>query len=312
MQTTAWLRPPERIWYGERMASGIGLVLEGGGMRATYTAGVLDAFLDGDVDLDYVIGVSAGANAGSDYVASQRERNHRVFVELTADRRYAGWHNVLRERSWFGMRFLFETLPDRLAPFDYEAFGSSPRRLVTAVTDCATGEPRYLCQHDHDPRWFVHTALRATCSLPVLSPPVSVDGRPSVDGGVSDSIPIERAIADGNQRNVVVLTQNAGYRKPAQKLGPAFRTALRRYPAVVETLRTRHRRYNARLDRIRSLEEAGSAFVLRPRRPLEVDRLERDLARLERLYRQGYDEATEQIPALTAWLAAAPPLERCR
>jgi predicted patatin/cPLA2 family phospholipase len=284
------------------MTAGVGLVLEGGGMRTTYTGGVLDAFCDAGVDLRYVIGVSAGANAGSNYVVDQRERNHRVFVDLTADPRYAGWRNLLRERSWFGMRFLFETLPDRLAPFDYEAFRASPRALVVGVTDCATGEARYLRSHDHDPRWFMRTVLCATCSLPVLSPPVAVQGRPCLDGGLSDSIPIVRAIADGNSRSVVVLTRNPGYRKPPQRLGAAGRVLLARYPAVVRALRDRHVRYNASLDLVASLERAGSAFVLRPVRPLVVGRMERDPAKLEALYRQGYAETMARVPELRAWL----------
>jgi predicted patatin/cPLA2 family phospholipase len=284
------------------MTTRAGLVLEGGGMRTTYTGGVLDAFLDAGVDLGYVIGVSAGANAGSNYVVGQRERNHRVFVDLTADPRYAGWGNLLHERSWFGMRFLFETLPDQLAPFHYEAFQASPRTLVTGVTDCVTGEARYFDQHDHDPRWFMRTVLCATCSIPVLSPPVDVEGRPCVDGGVSDSIPILRSISDGNPRNVVVLTQNAGYRKHPQRFRTAGRVLLARYPAVYRALRRRHIQYNASLDLIASLERAGSAFVLRPVRPLVVGRMERDLARLEALYRQGYDETMARMPALTAWL----------
>ncbi len=284
------------------MTTGIGLVLEGGGMRATYTAGVLDAFLDEDIDLRYVIGVSAGANAGGDYVAGQRERNHRVFVDMTADRRYAGWRNVLRERSWFGMRFLFETLPDELAPFDYDAFHRSPRLLTVVVTDCATGNPVYLRQRDHDPRWWVRTVQRATCSLPVLSPPVVIDGRPCLDGGVVDSIPIARAIADGNPRNVVVLTRNNGYRKPPDRPGPLTRTLLHRYPAVLQALRERPVRYNASLDLVESLERAGTAFVIRPVRPLVVGRMERDMARLEALYRQGYDETMQRVPELREWM----------
>jgi predicted patatin/cPLA2 family phospholipase len=286
------------------MTSGIGLVLEGGGMRTTYTAGVLDAFLDEGVDISYVVGVSAGANAGSDYVAGQRERNHHVFVELVADPRYAGWRNVLCERSWFGMRFLFETLPDQLAPFDYASFHASRRRLVVGVTDCVTGEPLYFCQHDHDPRWFVQVVQRASSSLPVLSPPVVIAGRRCLDGGVSDSIPIERSLDDGNRRNVVVLTRNAGYRKPVQRLGVGARLLLARYPAVLSALRTRHARYNAALDLIDELEQDGSAFVLRPVRPLVVSRMERDVAKLEALYRQGHGETLARIPALREWLAA--------
>jgi len=289
------------------MTATTGLVLEGGGMRTTYTAGALDAFMDEGVDLPYVIGVSAGANAGSDYVAGQRERNHRVFVELVADPRYAGWENLLRERSWFGMRFLFETLPDHLAPYDYEAFHASARKLVVCATDCDTGAPRYFVHRDHEPRWFVQTVLRASSSLPVLSPPVLVDGRRYLDGGISDSIPIERSIADGNGRNVVVLTRNEGFRKAPERLRAPVRLLLGRYPAILRALTRRHVHYNASLDLIERLERAGSAFVLRPLQPLVVDRMERDVAKLEALYRQGYDETRARARELKAWLAATEP-----
>jgi len=284
------------------MIAGVGLVLEGGGMRTTYTGGVLDAFMDAGVDLGYVIGVSAGANAGGHYVAGQRERSHRVFVDLVADPRYAGWRNLLRERSWFGMDFLFRTLPDELAPFDYEGFRTSPRTLVTGVTDCTTGAARYFSQRDRDPRWCVHTLQRASCSLPVLSPPVLVEGRPCVDGGVSDSIPILRSVEDGNPRNVVVLTRNAGYRKPPPRLRGLSRVLMRRYPALHAAMLRRPAVYNASLDLVEQMERAGTAFVLRPVRPLVVGRMERDLGRLEALYRQGYDETLARMPDLEAWL----------
>lgn len=283
---------------------GVGLVLEGGGMRAAYTAGVLDAFLDEGIALPYVIGVSAGANAGSDYVVGQRERNYRVFVEFAADPRYAGYANLLRERSWFGMRFLFETLPDELAPFDYEALGSTARTLVVAATDCATGRPRYFCQHDYDARWFIHTVHRASSSIPVVSPPVEIEGRLYLDGGVSDPIPIERSISDGNRRNVVVLTRNEDYRMGPQKLGLFSRLALARYPAVRRTVLERGAKYDACLDRLASREQTGEAFVLRPLQPIVVGRMERDPVKLDGLYRQGYDETLKRLPVLKAWLTA--------
>ncbi len=285
---------------------GCGLVLEGGGMRAAYTAGVIDSFMDEGLDLPYVVGVSAGANAGSDYVAGQRERNHKVFVDLAADPRYAGFKNMLLERSWFGMRFLFETLPDDLAPFKYDAFRDSHRRLVVGVTDCATGEPVYFDQRGQDGRWFVRTVLRASSSLPALSPPVRIGGRLFTDGGVSDPIPIARSMADGNPRNVVVLTQNAGYRKGPQSLGMAGALALARYPALRRALGARHSKYNACLDHLAALEAAGTAFVLRPVKPLVVSRMERDVSRLDALYRQGYAETLERMADLRAWLAARP------
>ena len=284
------------------MIPGVGLILEGGGMRATYTGGAVDALMDAGVDLGYVIGVSAGANVGSHYVAGQRERSHRTFVDLVADPRYAGWRNVPRERSWFGMDFIFRTLPDELAPFDYDGFKASPRTLVSAVTDCATGTARYYAQHDRDPRWYVQTLLRASCSLPILAPPVAVEGRPCVDGGLSDSIPILRAVQDGNPRNVVVLTRNAGYRKPPPRYRALSRVLLARYPAVYRAMLRRPAVYNASLDLAAQMERAGSAFVLRPVRPLVVGRMERDLGKLEALYRQGYDETMARMPDLEAWL----------
>jgi len=285
-------------------ATGVGLVLQGGGMRGAYTAGVVDAFMDQGVDFPYVIGVSSGANAGGDYISGQRERNHKMFVELVADPRYAGWANLVRERSWFGMRFLFETAPDVVAPFDYEAFHRSGRTFVVVATDCITGSPVYFRHHDHDPRWFVRTVNRASCSLPLLSPPVAIDGRLYVDGGVSDPIPIGRSLEDGNARNVVVLTVNAGYRKSSKLLDLPTRLALPRCRGVRRALRRRGEVYNACLDRLAALEQAGQTFILRPVKPLVVDRLERDVEKLDALYRQGYEETLERLPALKAWLGA--------
>lgn len=285
------------------MNSGVGLVLEGGGMRGAYTAGVLDAFLDHDIDLSYVIGVSAGANAGADYVVAQRERNHRMFVELVADPRYAGWRNVFKERSWFGMRFLFETAPDEVAPFDYGALRDSPRTLIVATTDCVTGLPAYFSSRDNDPRWFIHTVHRASCSIPLISPPVEIEGRLYLDGGVSDPIPIDRSIRDGNTRNVLVLTRNAGYRKTRGLWARTADLMLARYPGIRRAGSRRAEVYNSSLDRLTELEREGKAFVIRPIEPLTVGRMERDVGKLDLLYRQGYEEAVERVPALRSWLA---------
>jgi predicted patatin/cPLA2 family phospholipase len=279
----------------------VGLVLEGGGMRGAYSAGVLDCFMDQQIDIPYVIGVSAGANAGSNYVAGQRERNHALFVDFARDRRYQGMGTLISERSWFGMKFLFETLPDRLLPFDYEAFRGSQRAFTVCVTGCDDARPAYFCHKDHDPREFVRTIMRASSSLPVLSPPVSINGRKYCDGGVSDPIPIERSLADGNRFNVVILTRNAGYSSGPQELGLVSRALLRRYPAILELTRARHVHYNTCLARIDALELAGEAFVFRPIRPLAVDRLERSIAKLDSLYRQGYDEALDRMEELSRW-----------
>jgi predicted patatin/cPLA2 family phospholipase len=288
------------------MSPGVGLVLEGGGMRAAYTAGVLDCFMDQRVDIPYVVGVSAGANAGANYVAGQRERNHALFVDFVRDRRYQGLATLLTERSWFGMKFLFETLPDRLVPFDYEAFRRSSRTFTVCVTRCADARPVYFRQTDREPREFVRSIMRASSSLPVLSPPVSIDGTRYYDGGVSDPIPIERSLADGNRSNVVVLTRNAGYQSVPQHLGRVSRGLLRRYPAILQLTRERHLHYNACLARIEALERAGEAFVFRPLRPLAVERIERDVAKLKSLYEQGYDEAQDRMDELARWQLGRP------
>jgi predicted patatin/cPLA2 family phospholipase len=288
------------------MSPGVGLVLEGGGMRAAYSAGVLDCFMDQHVDLRHVVGVSAGANAGANYVAGQRERNHALFVDFARDRRYQGLATLVSERSWFGMKFLFETLPDRLLPFDYEAFRGSSRTFTICVTRCADARPVYFRQTDRAPREFVRTVMRASSSLPVLSPPVTIDGEQYCDGGVSDPIPIERSLVDGNRSNVVILTRNAGYQSSPQELGLVSRRLLRRHPAILRLTLARHLHYNACLARVDALERAGEAFVFRPLQPLVVDRIERDVAKLESLYRQGYDEALERIDDLSRWQAGRP------
>ncbi len=284
----------------------VGLVLEGGGLRGAYTAGVLDAFMDAELHFPYVIGVSAGSNAGADYVAWQRERNHKMFVELVADPRYTGWRTLLRERSWFGMEFLFETAPDEVAPFDYEAFVRSPKTFVVAATACDTGLPTYFRHHEHDPRWFVRVVHRASCSIPMLSPPVTIDGRRYVDGGVSDPIPIERAVHDGCRRNVVVLTRNAGYRKRSSLLNPAMGLALLQYPGLRSVLLQRHEKYNACRDRLFEREATGQAFLIYPREPLRVHGTRGDIPELETLYEQGYGETMARLSELRAWLQTSP------
>ncbi len=280
----------------------IGLVLEGGGMRGAYTAGVLDAFMDQGIEIPYVIGVSAGANAGANYVSGQRERNRRVFIDFVRDRRYAGLRNLWSERSWFGMKFLFETLPEKLLPFDYQRFQESAKTFTVCATDGASGESVYFAQKEYDPYLFVRTIMRASSSLPLLAPPVAIDGRNCFDGGVSDSIPIERSLADGNQFNVVILTRNAGYRRKPARLGAIPRRMLAGYPRIIERLNERHRNYNACLNRIERLEREGRVFVFRPEAKLIVGRMERNPGKLADLYDQGYLEARERVDALKKWM----------
>ena len=280
----------------------VGLVLEGGGMRGAYTSGVLDALMDEKIKFPYVIGVSAGANNGANFVAEQRERNKKVFVDHVGDKEYSGFRHFIREKSYFNMEFLFEKLPDELVPFDYETFSKSPVVFKVCVTDCETGKPVYLCKSEYECKFFGQKILRASSSLPIISTPVEIDGKKYFDGGISDSIPIQKSIDDGNQYNVIVLTRNKGYRKEPARIGRLGRKLLSKYPRIIEILKTRYKRYNTCLDKIDKLEKEGKVFVFRPIKQIEVDRLERDIEKLNNLYQQGYSEAREQMNDFKKWL----------
>lgn len=263
-----------------------GLVLEGGGLRGVFTAGVLDAFLDGNFHADYVIGVSAGAANGVSYVSGQRERGLRTNTDYLHDPRYMGLRSLLLHRSLFGMDFIFHEIPQHLDPFDYQAFQENPCEFWTGAIDIRTGETVYFGKEEIGDDL---EALRATTSLPLLSQPVAYRGRLLLDGGTADPIPVRRALADGCDRVVVVLTRERGYRKPAQSFRAVYRSAFRRYPAIIRALDTRHRIYNDTLDFLAGLECGGTAAVIAPATPPQVRRIERDRDKLLALYQEGLE-----------------------
>jgi len=281
-----------------------GLVLEGGGMRGAYTSGVLAAFMDENIKFPYVIGVSAGANNGANFVAEQRERNKKVFVDYANHEEFSGFKHLITEKSYFNMDFLFDKLPNELVPFDYNTFLKSSTIFKVGVTDCSTGQPIYFekSQSKNNGIDFMNKVLRASSSLPIISESVEVNGRLYFDGGISDSIPIEKSIEDGNCYNVVVLTRNEDYRKEPQTLGLFAKHLLKEYPKVLNAMENRHIKYNITLEKIKALEEEGFVYVFRPIAPLDVDRLEKDREKLEQLYKQGYEETMKQMEDFKKWL----------
>ncbi|WP_077367018.1 patatin-like phospholipase family protein [Anaerosalibacter sp. Marseille-P3206] len=282
----------------------VGLVLEGGGMRGVYTSGVLDALMDENIKFPYVIGVSAGANNGASFVAEQRERNKKVFVDYVRHKDYSGFKHWIVGNGYFNMDFLFNTLPNKLVPFDYETFLNSKTIFKACVTDCITGKS--VCfeksQAKNNGNEFINKVLRASSSLPILAKPVKIKGRLYFDGGISDSIPIDKSIEDGNKYNVIILTRNEGYRKEKQALGICTRHYLKRYPKVLHAIETRHIKYNNTLDKIEDLEDKGFTYVFRPIKEIKVERLEKNIDRLNQLYEQGYKEATSQKENFKKWL----------
>lgn len=285
-------------------SNNIGLVLEGGGMRGAYTAGVLAAFYDKNIKFPYVIGVSAGANNGVDFVSEQKERNKRVFVDHVSNKEYLGLKHFIKEKSYFNMTFLFKTLANELDPFDYETFFNSETMFKVCVTDSSTGKPVYFDKNQFKEKGkdFMMKAMQASSSLPIISPPVEIEGRVYFDGGVSDSIPIEKSMDDGNKYNVIILTRNVGYVKKEQKLDAISRHYLKKYPKIREAIETRHIVYNDTLKKIEALREEGLAYVFRPIEKLKVDRIERDTDKLNELYEQGYNEAMNQMKDFKKWI----------
>ena len=263
-----------------------GLVLEGGGMRGIFTVGVLDYLMDHHITFPYVIGVSAGASNGISYISGQRGRSYFSNIELLKKHNYIGWKNLLSGRGYIDLDFLFYKYPDKYYPFDYRAYEASPTRFVMVVSNCLTGKAEYI--EEKQDRKRLLDVCKASCSLPVMCPLSWLDGKPMVDGGVCDSIPIRHAEAEGYRKNVVILTRNKGYRKPDKDFYlPAF--IYRRYPAIREALRLRYKNYNRTLDYIDQLEAEGRVLVIRPERPIEVGRTERNIRKLQALYEEGYE-----------------------
>ena len=266
-----------------------GLVLEGGGMRGLFTAGVLDVFMERGVRFDGVIGVSAGACFGCNYKSGQAGRVIRYNKRFARDPRYCSWSSLLRTGDLFNADFCYRELPLELDVFDAAAYAASPTEFHVVATDCATGRPAYRRLDRADAEAFAW--IRASASMPVVSRPVAIDGRESLDGGLSDGIPLRYFESLGYGFNVVIATRPHGYRKfPSWKhlLAKPF---LRRHPAVCQALATRHEWYNETLDYIDSRVADGAAILIAPERPLEISRVCHDPDVMQRTYDLGRETA---------------------
>ena len=262
-----------------------GLVLEGGGMRGVFTCGVLDSFMDRGIRFPYTIGVSAGACNGLSYMSGQRGRAKYSNIDLLEKYQYIGLKYLLKKRNIMDFDLLFQEFPEHILPYDYESYFSSPERYEMVTTNCVTGEANYFEEKQDKKR--VIDIVRASSSLPFVCPIAYVDDVPMLDGGIVDSIPLMRAWNEGFTHNVVVLTRNRGYRKEAKDIHiPSF--FYRKYPKMSEALSCRCRVYTEQLEMVERMEEAGEITVIRPQKPVMVDRIERDIQKLTDLYEEGY------------------------
>lgn len=278
----------------------VGLVLEGGGMRGVYSAGVMEYFLEKDLNFPYVIGVSAGACNAASYLSKQKGRNRKVNIDFISDPRYLSWRNYYKHRQLFGMDFIFDEIPNRLVPFDYEAFFNNTSEFVIGTTDCHTGEPTYFAKSDYGKN--VLPILKASSSLPFVAPEIEYDSKILLDGGISDPIPIKKAQEDGFKKNLVILTRNADYRKSPARFHYFVKRRYGHYPGLVEALKNRYQKYNDTLQYLVEQQEKDSVFILRPTQPLKVGRMERDPGRLSSLFEQGYMDAKRSFDELQEWI----------
>lgn len=269
-----------------------GLVLEGGGMRGVFTSGVLDAFMKHNLYFSYVVSVSAGACNGMSYISRQPRRARVSNIDYLARYDYIGLRHLLTQGCIFDQKLLYDRFPNELIPFDFDTFFRHSAGFEMATTNCLTGRSMYLSE-THD-RQRALDIVRASSSLPYVSKMTMVDGIPMLDGGIADSIPLMRSIATGHERNVVVLTRNKGWRDTSKdRKVPHF--IYKNYPRLRVALSRRHASYNAQLQMMDDMEAAGRIVCIRPQRPMEVTRMERDTEKLERLYEEGFDLGEEFI-----------------
>lgn len=277
-----------------------GLVLEGGGMRGLFTAGVLDVMYEEGIRFDGMIGVSAGALFGCNFKSGQVGRALRYNIRFAGDPRYMSVRSLLTTGNYINKEFAFDDVPMKLDVFDMKAFDANPMEFYLVCTDIEKGEPYYKRidrSGDNIMEWF-----RATGALPVLSRPVELEGMKMLDGGITDCIPLQFFQQKGYEKNIVILTQPLGFRKTPTKLGPLFRLAHRKYPKVAECMARRHIMYNGQLDYIQQQAQLGNTLLIYPEEPLRIGRTESNVQKMQRTYDAGREKAVAMLDEIRSFL----------
>lgn len=277
----------------------IGLVLEGGGMRGLYTAGVLDVMMEHQFMPDVVCGTSAGVTFGVNLLSQQKGRVLRYNCRYAGDRRYISLYSWLTTGNMINRDFAYDLLPHELDPFDEETFEQSKAAFYATITNMRTGQAEYVRITN---TWQQMDVIRASASLPIICQPVEWQGEKYLDGGLVDNIPLDKCIELGCDKIIIVLTRPLEYVRNDHIAG-ACRLFYPRYKALLRAIEQRNDRYNARLQQIRRLEQEGKVFVLRPSENISVGRLEKDVVRLQALHQLGVSDATRLWNNLTHYLS---------
>lgn len=276
-----------------------GLVLEGGGMKGVYTSGVLDFFLEKNLEFSHCYGVSAGACNLCSFLSKQHKRGFKSLAEYMDNKRYCGAYSLITDGNIFNSRFAYDLVPNYLLPFDYETFKQYRGKAYAVATNIEEGKAEYLDMMDIEDSM---TAVQASASLPLVSRNIMYRGKLYLDGGIADSVPIQRSILDGNRKNVVVLTKEIGYRRKPSRHLELIKIKYFKYPKVYELMKERHIAYNETMDYLMRQVENGQAFVIQPRVENTIGRIERDPVKLKALYDSGYEDAKSCYDELIAYL----------
>lgn len=276
------------------------IILEGGTFRPVFSSGVMDALLDNDIMFPYCIGVSAGITNGFSYISKQRQRSYKVMRDYRNDKRYIGFRNFLKCKSLFGLDFAFDEIPNKIYPFDHETFQSYKGKILVGVTNAETAQSEYLDGKNIDDKC---TMLRATCAIPLFFPAIKINDSDYFDGGLCDPIPIKKAIADGNEKHLIVLTRPKGYVKELSKVNiMASKIFEKKYPNLKNVLLTRHTHYNETVKFCEDLEAQGKAIILRPNAEDGIDSFEKDISKIDHAYEHGYKMAMSKIDEIRSIL----------
>lgn len=278
-----------------------GLVLEGGAMRGIFSAGVIDVLMENDIDFDGCVGVSAGAAFGCNFKSKQIGRVIRYNTRYCRDKRYCSIRSLIKTGNMFGVEFCYHTIPEELDKFDNDTYNNSNMEFYAVCTDVFTGKPVYhLCNKVENDlnEWF-----RASASMPIVSKPVEVGGMTLLDGGMSDSIPLEFMINKGYNKNVVVLTQPRDYTKGKASAMGITRISLRKYPNMIKCIENRHVMYNKEREYVFEQEEKGSALIICPDEKLPVGRIEHNADVLKKVYEIGRNVAKRQLDDIKRYIS---------
>jgi len=280
----------------------VGLVLEGGGMRGMFTAGVLDFFLDEGLEFPCIVGVSAGAIHACSFLSKQKYRSRDITLKYINDKRYCSFRSLFTSGDMFNVRFSYYEIPEKLFPFDKKTFNKSRTKLLVTATDIVKGKAKYFHIKSFDNGEI--EALRASASLPMISNIVKYKGKEYLDGGLSDGIPIKKIEAEGYEKNIIILTRPDKYRKRKSRSYLTMIKRYRKYPLLIKLLKGRHTSYNETAKYLEEQEKEGKAFVIRPDLKLKIKRIDKNCTRLEAAYNSGYESAKKQFSELKKFMDA--------